>query len=225
MSAILVLDAASPVVSVAVGDGGRVTWRTLELRRSSELLLAKIEEALSEAGRELGELAGIVVLQGPGSFTGLRIGLATVLGFHQALGIAATALPTLPVLAAAAAGAAPPNRVVTAVDALRGDWYVQCFRVPGAAGWPEATGQAGLCSGEELAELAPRKLVGFGIGSLADEPWVRERSTELVEPPPLAGVAARIVSADDPPAVEWDPSRLTQPIYFRPPAVTVKPQP
>lgn len=223
---ILVLDSASPVVSVAVAAGGELLAdATLELRRSSERLLATVEEVLATAGCTLGGVAGVAALQGPGSFTGLRIGLATVLGFHQALGLPATALPTLPVIAAAAAGdgteaAGPPATVVAAVDAMRGDWSVQPFRiVAGAPPRVEPLAAAERRPGSELAELAPCRLAGFDVGRLADEPqWRDDAGIELFEPPPLAPVAARWISAD---GVDWDPALLTAPIYFRPPAVTL----
>jgi tRNA threonylcarbamoyl adenosine modification protein YeaZ len=212
-SPILVLDAASPVVSIAAAEGGRVlAERTTELRRSSERLLRLVEEVLDEAGIGLGDLAGAAALQGPGSFTGLRIALATVLGFHQALGVPAAALPTLPVIAAAAA--ADGGTVHAAVDAMRGDWTVQSFRVaPGEPGFPEPLAAAELRPGTELDDLAPGRLAGFGIRRLTETAAI-----ELVEPPPLAPVAARIASLEPPP---WDPAGLTRPIYFRPPAVTL----
>ena len=70
---LLVLDTASPTVSVAVAAGGRLLAERREpIARSSVLLLPMIDEALAEAGAALGDLAGLVVLAGPGSFTGLR---------------------------------------------------------------------------------------------------------------------------------------------------------
>ncbi|MEE8524817.1 MAG: tRNA (adenosine(37)-N6)-threonylcarbamoyltransferase complex dimerization subunit type 1 TsaB [Thermoanaerobaculia bacterium] len=217
-SPILVLDAASPVVSVAAADGGRLlAERTTELRRSSERLLTLVEEVLDEAGVELGGLGGVAALQGPGSFTGLRIALGTVLGFHQAVGVPATALPTLPVIAAAAAEAAG-GTVLAAVDAMRGDWTVQPFQIdPGHSGFPLPLAPAELRSPAALGELAPARLAGFGVGRLA-ETDDRDCGFELVEPPPLAAVAARIASLG---TISWDPAGLTRPIYFRPPAVTV----
>lgn len=214
---ILVLDTASPVVSLAVArDGEVVASATLELRRSSERLLATLEEALEAAGLALADLGGIVVLGGPGSFTGLRIGLATVLGFHQALGLAATALDTLPVLAAAAVemeGPIPAERVVAAVDSLRGHWTAQPFRA--ALRGPEPLASAELRSVASLAELAPGRLIGFGVTELAQQTPLP--GLEPCEPPALAPVAARWVSRH---GIDWDPGRLTAPIYFRPPAVT-----
>jgi len=216
---ILALDSASPVVSVAIGEAeGPIAERTIPLRRSSELLLRVIAELLAEAECALASLGGIVVLQGPGSFTGLRIGLGTVLGLHQALDLRATALPSLGVLATAAGepAAGEPAEVLAAVDAMRGDWYVQRFRLEAG---PVPLSEAGLRPGGSLGELAPCRLVGFELERLAGEPWWGEAEIEVVEPPALAPLALRFAFQ---PGIEWDAARLTQPIYFRPPAVTVR---
>jgi tRNA threonylcarbamoyladenosine biosynthesis protein TsaB len=210
--AVLILDSGSPLVSVAVGREGVVlAMRAREIARSSALLLAMVDEVLREAGLDVGELAGIAALGGPGSFTGLRIGLATVLGLHQALGIAATTLPTLRVLAALATP--DGGRAVGAVDSLRGEWAVE--------EWSEDVAQGmALVPGPELAGLAPCTLVGFGISRLGELPgWpARPGGIRLVEPGPLAPAALSLLARL--PAESWDPALLSAPIYARPPAVT-----
>ncbi len=217
---ILFFDTASPVSSLALGGGGKVlAERTIEQRRTSELMLSVIEEVLAQAGVALPDLGGIAALQGPGSFTGLRIGLATVMGLHQALEVPATALPTLPILAAAAGPG--DTQVLAAVDAIRGDWVVQPFRA-GKAAAPVPLAEPELLAAAALADRGPCRVAGFGVGVLAEEPWHPGSGIELVEPPPLATVAARCLSAEE---IEWDPARLTAPIYFRPPAVTPPRQP
>ena len=200
----LVLDAASPLVSVAVGRGAEVlAQRVEEIGRSSARLLALVDECLREAGVGLAGLAGIAALAGPGSFTGLRIGLATVLGIHQATGLPAAALPTLPVLASLAPDPGFPG--VGAVDALRSEWTIQRGRAA-----PE------LLAEEALARLAPCTLVGFGVTRLAAKAgW--PAGVRLLEPGPLAPAALPRL---DEPGLDWDPSRLTSPLYARPPAVT-----
>ena len=86
---ILALDTGSPTVGLALGDGKKMlAVRSIELRQSSERLLRNLEDLLRETGTPLTDLRGIAVLKGPGSFTGLRVGLGTVLGLHQALGFA-----------------------------------------------------------------------------------------------------------------------------------------
>lgn len=212
-SPLLTLDTGSPLVSVALArDGVVVASRSVEQERSSTRLLEMIQEVLAEAGIGVRDLDGIAVLRGPGSFTGLRIGLATVLGLHQALGVAATAIPTLPVLAASAVE--PERIVIAAVDALRGDWSAQAF----AAGRP--LGEMELVPGPELPRLAgggEAVVIGFGVSRLAAVPgW--PAGVRLIAPGALAPAAAILAAS---PETDWDPSFLTSAIYSRPPAITL----
>ena len=226
---LLALDTSSPTVSVALGGGGRLlARREVALERSSRHVLALVEEMMSEAGFRPRDLTGVAALRGPGSFTGLRIGLSTALGLHQALGIPAIALSTLRVLAlSAVAGDEPPQigpsrgAIVTAVDALRGEWMAQAFT---AAPFPHALGEPALVSTEGLATLAPKKtlrLVGHGLAAVAEAAgW----SVPVTEPGALAPIALRLAALI--PRGVWDAEALTQPLYARPPAVTPpKPRP
>jgi tRNA threonylcarbamoyl adenosine modification protein YeaZ len=203
---LLAIDAASPRVSVAVGRGGEVlAERAVEIERSSGRLIDLIGEALAEAGAQPADLAGIVALRGPGSFTGLRVGLATALGLHQALGMRATAISTLHVLSTLADGL-----VVAAVDALRGEWSVQSFN---------PSGDMQLLPGDEIPRLFPESsgtVVGFGVTRLADLPGWPE-GIRLLEAGPLAGAAVRLAAALD---LDWDPDLLVRPLYSRPPSIT-----
>jgi tRNA threonylcarbamoyladenosine biosynthesis protein TsaB len=222
-SLLLALDTGSPVVSVALGSGGRlIARREMTLERSSRQILRLIEEVLAEGGVRPRDLGGIAALRGPGSFTGLRIGLSTALGLHQALGIPATALSTLRVLALAAIlGDEPPQigashgAVVTAVDALRGEWMGQAFT---ASPFPHALGEPALTAAADLPALAPKsalRVVGFGVAQLAEAAgW----TVPATEPGALAPVALRLAAMI--PAGVWDPASLTEPLYARPPAVT-----
>jgi tRNA threonylcarbamoyl adenosine modification protein YeaZ len=213
----LVLDTGSPLVSVAVGrDGEVLAARSIEIGRSSRQLLTLVDEVLAEAGVRPQDLGGIVALRGPGSFTGLRIGLATALGLHQALEVPATAIPTLQVLAASIA-AGEETTVVAVVDALRGDWSAQAFT---ADPFPRPLTGMELVAGGELPRLAgegPAVLVGFGASRLGELPgWPAE--IPLHEPGPLAPAAVRLLVSPD---IEWEPGLLTDPLYSRPPAVTL----
>ncbi|MFY9822215.1 MAG: tRNA (adenosine(37)-N6)-threonylcarbamoyltransferase complex dimerization subunit type 1 TsaB, partial [Thermoanaerobaculia bacterium] len=178
---VLILDTGSPVTSVAVARGGEVVAaRSVGTERSSTRLLEMVREVLEEAGLEMAGLGGIAVLRGPGSFTGVRIGLATVLGFHQALGLPVATPTSFEALAAEAPDDA--EIVIAAVDALRGEWSVQVFGLA-APGEPE------LVAGPELPRLAGEAgrhsgvVIGFGVSRLADLPgW--PAALRLVEPCP-----------------------------------------
>lgn len=223
-SPVLALDTGSPWVSVALARGGALeSFRAAPMERSSNQVLEMMREVLVETGLRPADLGGIVALRGPGSFTGVRLGLATAFGFHQALGLPATGLSTFEALAAAAE--APDGAVtLSVVDALRGDWSVQAFaagRILAELGAPE------LVPGPEIPALfdrlgaspGGRVLAGFDLDRLAMLPgWPAEvRRSEPGPDRPLAVVAA--LRAADPSTV-WDPRSLIAPLYSRPPAVT-----
>ena len=232
---LLALDTASPTVSVAVGEVGEggeggeaVARRSIELRRSSESLLRLVSECLEEAGARIGDVEGILALRGPGSFTGLRVGLASALGLHQALGRPATAVPTLEVLAVFAGESGAPGPAVAVVDALRGEWFAQSFDLP-AERAPGARGGSRILAPAAITRLGPASLVGFGAERLALE-LALESSPEragadgdtialtALEPDALAPAALRLAALRP---VAWDAATLSSPFYLRAPAVTV----
>jgi len=245
------MDTASPTVSVAVGRGGTcLAARSVELRRSSEALLRLVDEALEEAGLTLRDLDGIVALRGPGSFTGLRVGLATALGLHQALGTPATAVPTLEVLAVAARAVHPEidGSVAAVVDALRGQWFTRFFTRADAlptTGSERAGDQAAILDPAEVAARRPTLLVGHGAERLAADPaWEAGLSTETDSSQPLVldlatpdesgpslAEAALLHHAGHGASgrgdktggigAPWDAATLTHPLYLRAPAVTL----
>jgi tRNA threonylcarbamoyladenosine biosynthesis protein TsaB len=205
---LLAIDTGSPRVSVAVGGADSVLAEATDSReRSSATLLALIDGVLGTAGLGAADLGGLLALRGPGSFTGLRVGLATILGLHQALGIRATALPTLEVLAALGPG--DGSTVVAVVDALRGDWFVQWFR---SAESPRPLAEPRLIPADGLRESGPALVVGFGAEGLAGTVPAGSR---ILEPPPLAATAVRHATRA---AIDWDPAALVAPLYLRPPS-------
>jgi tRNA threonylcarbamoyl adenosine modification protein YeaZ len=147
---LLALDTASPTVSVALARGPELLGeRSIAMERSSALLLALVHEVLTEAGARPADLAGVVALRGPGSFTGVRIGLATVLGLHQALGMPATALETLRVLAM---GPHPPGPPLPSLSHPPGEGGKHGFEgLDGGAPLPVGGGAMGEGSGVRIA--------------------------------------------------------------------------
>jgi tRNA threonylcarbamoyl adenosine modification protein YeaZ len=187
---ILMIDSSSPLLSVAVGSAEETVLELQsESSRSSTALMGLIDNCLSGAATELRELAGVVVLSGPGSFTGLRVGMSIALGFHQALGLAAGTLSTFTALAHRAPRSDRPTLAL--VRALRGEWFGQ--RV-----LPDLVldGEPFRIRDEDLAERSEQQ-VGFDLGD---------------GPGPLAGAALSL-----PQHFDWDPLSLTRPAYLAPP--------
>src|SRR5690242_7052400 len=94
---ILAIETATAWQCVALLDGERVVGRRDQDAAGSHarLLLPAIDRLLSEAGLRPAQLDGLVVSIGPGSFTGLRVGLATALGIRTIAGLPLVAVPTL----------------------------------------------------------------------------------------------------------------------------------
>ena len=101
---VLALDTATPVATVALVRGDEALGERLS--RASRVL-ADADELLGEAGLSPRELEGIAVGTGPGSFTGLRIGLAAVRGLAVALEVPVAGVSTLDALAVGAPGSLP----------------------------------------------------------------------------------------------------------------------
>lgn len=89
-------------------------------------LVPWIKGVLDESGIQLQELAAVSVACGPGSFTGLRIGLATAKGLAMALGCALVGVPTLEAMASLAAGAG--GIVCPVLPSRRGEVYAACYQ-------------------------------------------------------------------------------------------------
>jgi tRNA threonylcarbamoyladenosine biosynthesis protein TsaB len=116
-------------------------------------LLELVDEALAGAGLELAEVHRLGVGIGPGSFTGLRIGLATARGLAQALGRPLAPVSSLHVLAAGASAEAGPARAVLAViDAGRGEGFALAVAGDRRLGEPAALGPEALA--QAVARLA-----------------------------------------------------------------------
>ena len=124
---ILAIDTASSVSSVAVASEGKLQAEvTVEAGRThSETLLSHIEGALSFAGVERSALTGVAVSIGPGSFTGLRIGLATVKAIAYGLGIPLVGVSTLAALALAVP--VPDVHTLALMDAQKGNAYAGLY--------------------------------------------------------------------------------------------------
>jgi len=153
---ILAIDTASPRPAVSLLAGGALFEETLPSdRRSSEALLPAIARVLAAARTRLEDCDRLAVCAGPGSFTGIRIGLATAWGLSRASGVSVEAVSTLEALAESVR-ASGSGRVAAVLDAGRGELVVERF----ALGGPRA-----LSLGP--AERVPAASIGENVAGVA----------------------------------------------------------
>lgn len=136
---VLAIDTSGAACSVALAVSGELRAAASRPGRTghSELLMDMVAQTLQEARLAFADLARIAVTVGPGSFTGVRIGLAAARGFAVTTGCPVVGVSTLEVTAAAAArdaGLAPGTVLRVISDARRGEVYWQDFEA-GPAWW------------------------------------------------------------------------------------------
>jgi tRNA threonylcarbamoyladenosine biosynthesis protein TsaB len=224
---ILGFDTATNACSAAVMRDGRVVARRLETmtRGHAERLMPMILEVMEEAGEDFSGLDALAVTNGPGAFTGLRIGLAAARGLALASGLPCLAVTTLEAVAAAVPQAERKNRLIlVALDAKRADIYAQTF-APDLA----PTGEPGALLPDALPALLaasgkgrhrhPVVVVGDAAGrALAALEAAGITATHSTAPGiPDAAVVAELAAA------RWTRGATIskpRPLYLRPPSTT-----
>ncbi len=135
---VLAIDTAGVDCAAAVfdSDTGTILGRVSETigRGHAERLMAMIDVALDEAKLTLADLQRIGVTVGPGSFTGIRVGVASARGLALALGVECVGVSTLEVLAQTASE--PEKPVLAAINAHRDQVYAQSFEHSAPQGEP-----------------------------------------------------------------------------------------
>ena len=126
---------------------------------NSEKLLPAVERALKESNIEGSDLTGIGVSIGPGSYTGLRIGLSTVLGLSSGWKIPVKGVPTLRVIAASL----PEVPILSCIKARNGEVFAGAFSSSDPLS-EEILKQALYSSGELKELLLERQLAAAGSG-------------------------------------------------------------
>src|SRR5712692_9540545 len=178
---VLAIDTALEACSAAVLDsnrGGIVASETIALARGhAEAVMPLIARVMDLADVEFAELDRIAVTTGPGSFTGLRVGISAARGIALAAGKPAIGLSTLTGFAAPLIAEDDSTHVVAAIDARHDNVYLQVF---GAGGRTLVAPRiATLRDAVRAAMTGPARVIGSAAGLLAGA-WPKG-----VEPPLL----------------------------------------
>ena len=165
---LLAIDTATKQAGVALYDGGRgliaeYNWHSAN--RHTEELMPTIAQMLARAGVAPGMLRAVAVALGPGSFTGLRVGLAAAKGLALANGLALLGIPTLD--AVAYPHQAQPVPIIAVLQAGRGRVYWAPY-AHGPSGWA-AQEPPRLSTVPELAAIVVRPMMFVGEVTGADQ--------------------------------------------------------
>lgn len=210
------LDTASHDVTISAIRADRRVGTSIDLGKTSAHLLREVDRLLAELDARPGDLGALACAAGPGSFTGIRIGLATALGLAEGLDLPAVAVSNHWAQAWAAGRAGVEGRICSLLPSHGGRWSVQRFRVgdvPRADSAIESVAE--VPSDESLVtsqdkcrqHLTDRGLTALWVGPLAEA---------------LAALAT--TARDEAPRLSWDRSSLLQPIYAAGPAVATPPR-
>jgi tRNA threonylcarbamoyladenosine biosynthesis protein TsaB len=199
---VLAIDTALEACSAAILDTARtdgVTSRSLPMMRGhAEALIPLIAAVMAEAGAEFADLDRVAVTVGPGSFTGLRVGVAAARAIALATGKPAVGLTTLAALAAPFFEADDSNAVLAVINARHGRVYMQLF---GPGGQSLVAPQiASTRDAIRAATASPTRIVGNAAKLIEDAwpdnepkpPWVG-----AVQAPDIAWVARLGAASDD----------------------------
>ncbi|MES3629651.1 MAG: tRNA (adenosine(37)-N6)-threonylcarbamoyltransferase complex dimerization subunit type 1 TsaB [Longimonas sp.] len=173
MNTLLALETADTTCGVAVWHDGecQAEAHIHRPRVHAARLTPLIEETLDHADVAASQVEAVAVSAGPGSYTGLRIGMSSAKGFAMAVGCPLVTVPTLEAAAhALAPWASPGDMVVAALDARRNDVFAAAYIATDVAGgsitpiptheaWTEAV-EAGPYGVDDLADAVEQQLHG-----------------------------------------------------------------
>jgi tRNA threonylcarbamoyladenosine biosynthesis protein TsaB len=211
---LLSFDPSTEFLSLALWHDGEVRVREcMAGQKHSELVLPLAGELLAEAGWKLAELDGIVFGQGPGSFTGLRIGCGVAQGLAFGADLPVIGVSTLEALAQQAG----EPRVIACLDARMSEVYHAAFERRGEQWHPVLT--AGLYAPQQVPAVEGGDWCAIGsgwdnFGTVLDATYAGQVSRRIAGAFPLARHMAEL-AAPRFAAGEGKPAHEAAPLYVR----------
>ena len=162
---LLAVDTSTPAGSIAISRGETLVgelFLDLKAANHTDRLLLSISQLLSDCAMSIQDIAAFGVVVGPGSFTGLRVGLATVKGLTMATGKPVVGVSSLSVLAASVPFARYP--VCVMVDARKQEVYSELFTCE--KGHPQRIGTAVVADPERVVSNLEASTLFIGNGAV-----------------------------------------------------------
>jgi len=217
----LAIDTATDIASVAVRVREQTFARSIRgARQHAAQIVLLVQEVLGLAQLSLAQIGGVIVGDGPGGFTGLRIGWAAAKGLIHERQLPLIAIPSL----LGAAHAAGVKSVAVCYDALRGQVYGAIYAFD--ADEVKTLVAPDLFTIPTLAVRArtpPDLVVGDGAERYAETvvAWTGRAPVGIAALPPIAGSLLALFSFDGARRAIEDP-RAVEPVYGRPAEAQVK---
>ncbi len=212
---LLAIDTALEACAVGIVGGTHDVLKSEVIGRGhAERLMGMIAAAMEEAGLTYGDLDRIAVTVGPGSFTGLRVGIAAARGLALVTGAPAVGIGTLAIHAETARHEIGDIPVLAVLAAGRGEIYGQSFAADGTPQGPPEAARAEIFARRIAANTL---IAGSGAAAIAEilGQEARARTVHEHSAPDIAGLCRLALAAS--PSGE-----APRPLYLRPP--DAKPQ-
>jgi tRNA threonylcarbamoyladenosine biosynthesis protein TsaB len=193
MAVILNIDTAMRTAGVCLAKDGEVLAlaENQEQKDHSAWLHPAIRRLLADTGHRPGDLQAVAVTAGPGSYTGLRVGMAAAKGFCYALGIPLIAENTLNAMAFAARGQLPEaDLLCPMIDARRMEVFTAVYQKDGGLLLPATAMVVDENSFSEI--LSEHRMSFFGEGSDKCKPVIKAAGAAFVNPVYHAGYLGKL---------------------------------
>ena len=191
MTRILLLETSAATLSVALAQDGKVVADRIctEPRMQSSLTAPLVKEVMDEAGIGFDALDAVCVSKGPGSYTGLRVGVSTAKGIAFGSDIPLIAVDTPDILVSSVIQSQAKNLyIVPMIDARRMEVYTAVYNAAGERITPIEAKVVEAGSYDEY--LAKGKVLFIGDGALKCKEVITSANAEFRESVPLASAMA-----------------------------------
>jgi len=213
---VLAIDTALGACAVCVAEAGRILPLSLDIEEMAtghaEALMPMVERVMSQIDGGFASLERVAVSVGPGSFTGLRVGIAAARAIGLAAGVPVVGVSTLAAYAAPLVNPQESGVIAVGIDARHGALFFQAFTAAGRTiVLPRVISarEAGRAIGS-----GPVRLAGSGAAALATEAMALGLKASIADMRPAPDIAwiARLGLAADP------ATATPKPLYLRPPS-------
>ena len=212
MARILLLETSTSTLSVALSADGKVIAERVctEPRQQASLAAPLVKEVLDDAGLSVADCDAVCVSKGPGSYTGLRVGVSTAKGLCFGAGIPLLSVGTLEILANSVILSEAKNlkHIIPMIDARRMEVYTAVFSPKGKQ---LTEVEAKVIGPDSFAgELAEGPVLFIGDGALKCREVLTSPNAFFQEADPLASAMAPLAEA------AWQEKRFEDLAYFEP---------